>query len=155
MCGLETGSPAGANQRAALTGNLCWQGARLATFYRGTPRQHEPEEADMKRTRHRNSGLRKVCGCPRRQWPKCPHAWRVNYKPKGGPSYRLSLDAHAGKHIASKTEAAKLATGIKAAIDAGAFKTRKEAAAEAATSTRPLATPDAVTLKAFGKTYFD
>jgi hypothetical protein len=32
----KTGSPAGCHQRAALTGNLNEQAARLATFYRGT-----------------------------------------------------------------------------------------------------------------------
>jgi integrase len=109
----------------------------------------------MTKTRHRNGGLRKVCGCPRRQWPKCAHSWYLNYKPRRGPSYRLSLDAHMGKHIAGKTEAAKLANGIKAAIDAGTFKTRREAAADAARAQEAPTTPDAVTLKAFGQTYFE
>jgi integrase/recombinase XerD len=106
-----------------------------------------------KKTRHRNGGLRKVCGCKRRQWPKCEHSWYLNYKPRGGPSYRLSLDAYAGKHIASKTEAAKIANSIKAAIGAGTFKTRREAAVDAAQ--QPASTPDVVTLKAFGQTFLE
>ncbi|MGH9256758.1 MAG: tyrosine-type recombinase/integrase [Vicinamibacterales bacterium] len=107
----------------------------------------------MKKTRHRNGGLRKVCGCPRRQWPKCPHSWYLNYKPRGprgGPSYRLSLDAYVGKHVAGKTEAAKVANGIKAAIDAGTFRTRREQATP--TCSLPEA-PDAVTFWHFGETY--
>jgi integrase len=104
--------------------------------------------------RHRNEGLRKVCGCPRHQWSKCRHGWYVNYKPKGGPSYRVSIDVYAGKHIDSKTEAKKQRTAIKAAIDAGEFKTRKQAAADAKIAGAALpTTPDAVTLKAFGETF--
>jgi integrase len=105
--------------------------------------------------RHRNHGVRKVCRCQRRKWPKCAHGWYLNYQPRGGPNYRLSLDVYAGKHIESKTEAVKLANAIKAAIDAGTFKTRREAAAEAARAQEPPTSPDAVTLKAFGQTYFE
>src|SRR5687768_16658232 len=105
---------------------------------------------DMKKPRHRNGGLRKVCGCPHRGWPKCRHGWHVNYKPKGGPSFRLSIDAHVGRHVESKTEAAKIATAIKAAIDAGTFKTRKQVAADAAARAVQTAagTSDALTLRA-------
>ena len=42
--------------------------------------------------RQRNGGLRKICACPRRQWPKCRHSWYLNFKLRGGPAYRLSLD---------------------------------------------------------------
>ena len=72
-------------------------------------------------TRHQNNGLRKLCTCPRRQWAKCRHAWHLNFKPPGGPSYRLSLDRHLGRHIDSKTEAAREAAAIKADILAGRF----------------------------------
>ncbi len=71
--------------------------------------------------RHQNNGLRKLCRCPRRQWSKCGHAWHLNFKPPGGPSYRLSLDRHLGRHIDSKTEAAREAARIKADILAGRF----------------------------------
>ena len=54
--------------------------------------------------RHRNHGLRKRCRCKRKDWPKCPHGWHLNYKPKGGSQYRLSLDREMGRHIDSKTE---------------------------------------------------
>jgi integrase len=108
----------------------------------------------MKGTRHRNGGLRKVCGCPRRQWPKCRHGWQMNYKPRGGKSYRLSIDAHVGEHVEGKTEAAKIARDVQTAIDAGTFKTRREAAAERATGTPPV-NPAAVTLAAFGQTFLE
>ena len=38
----------------------------------------------MKHGRRHNGGLRKRCGCPRKVWPKCPHSWHFNYKPRGG-----------------------------------------------------------------------
>ena len=31
-------------------------------------------------TRHHNDGLRKICGCPRRQWAKCRHPWHFSFK---------------------------------------------------------------------------
>ena len=58
-----------------------------------------------------------ICACSRLEWSKCGHAWHVNFKPAGGPSYRLSLDREFGRHIDSKTEAAR----IKADILAGRF----------------------------------
>jgi hypothetical protein len=72
--------------------------------------------------RQRNHGLRKICGCRPAAWPKCPHTWHINFKPRGGPHYRLSLDVECGRHIDSKTEAEKVATTIKAAIVAGTFE---------------------------------
>ena len=59
----------------------------------------EKGEQPMTRTRHRNSGLRKRCGCPRKVWPKCPHSWFLNFKPRGGPPYRLSLDRELGRRV--------------------------------------------------------
>ncbi len=72
-------------------------------------------------TRNHNGGLRKVCGCPRRTWAKCPHSWYLNFKPAGGPSYRLSLDKHHGKHIDNKTDAEAEAEKIRIAIREGHF----------------------------------
>ena len=71
--------------------------------------------------RHTNGGIRKICACPRRAWTKCAHPWHFNYKPRGGPSYRFSLDAHLNKHVDSKTDAEAEAALIKAAIKAGTF----------------------------------
>ena len=71
--------------------------------------------------RHQNNGLRKLCGCARRAWSKCGHAWHLNFKPPGGPSYRLSLDRELGRHLDSKTEAAREAARTKADILAGRF----------------------------------
>lgn len=73
------------------------------------------------KTRHVNGGLRKVCGCPRRTWAKCEHGWYLNFKPRGGTSYRLSLDKQANKHIDNKTDAIALAADIRKAIQAGTF----------------------------------
>ena len=76
----------------------------------------------MKPIRHRNGGLRKRCGCPRKAWPKCPHAWYFNFKPRGGGQhYQLSLDAECGRHIDNKTEAETETARIRLAILAGSF----------------------------------
>jgi hypothetical protein len=77
----------------------------------------------MKRVRRRNHGLRKRCGCPRKVWPKCPHSWHFNYKPRGGKPYRISLDRELRRHIDSKTEAQKEAARIRVEIDGGTFRT--------------------------------
>lgn len=99
-------------------------------------------------TRHRNGGLRKVCDCPRRAWPKCPHGWHMNYKVRGGLSYRFSLDSELGRHVASKTEAEHAAEKIRIAIREGTFRRRAEAATVA-----PAATADAIALTDFGQTF--
>ena len=69
---------------------------------------------------HRNGGIRKICGCGRRVWAKCPHPWHLNYRWKG-QGFRLSLDRYAGLHIESKTKAEEVAAEIRKAIRAGTF----------------------------------
>ena len=59
----------------------------------------------MTRSRQRNSGLRKRCGCSRKVWSKCQHGWHINFKQPGGPHYRISLDRELGRHVGTKTEA--------------------------------------------------
>lgn len=76
----------------------------------------------MKRVRRRNTGLRKRCGCLRKVWPKCPHAWHFNYKPRGGTHYRVCLDREINRRIENKTEAEKEAAKIRLAIDGGSFR---------------------------------
>ncbi len=93
--------------------------------------------------RRDNSGLRKVCTCARRTWAKCDHPWHFNFKPRQAqppaewlavlgrdgqprdprkwPGYRLSLDAHFGRKIRSKTEAEALADKLRASMRAGTF----------------------------------
>jgi integrase len=67
---------------------------------------------------HANNGLRKICGCPRRHWPKCPHPWHFSYRWKG-TAYRFSLERHVGRVLSSKTEAQEVAEGLKASIRQG------------------------------------
>ncbi len=105
----------------------------------------------MTRRRHQNNGLRKVCGCPRRTWPKCRHSWYLNYKRRGGLPYRLSLDVEAGTHLAGKTEAAKLANTIRTQIDDGTFRRRGELPPQP----EAPATADAITLTKLGEIYFE
>jgi integrase len=77
---------------------------------------HPPTE------RHQNHGLRKVCDCGHTAWTRCGHGWFLNYKPKGGKAWRLSIDRVVGKHIQAKSDAKIEANKIKAAIDAGTFR---------------------------------
>ena len=71
--------------------------------------------------RRRNNGLRKRCDCPRKAWPKCPHGWHLNFKPRHGPAYRIALDRHLGGHVDSKTAAEEAADAIRKAIREGTF----------------------------------
>lgn len=98
--------------------------------------------------RHQNRGLRKLCDCPRRTWAKCSHSWHFNFKPKGGPSYRFSVDSEAGKHIESKTDAEARADNWRTAIRTGTFRRRADLAAVEATPT-----PETLLLQTFIDTY--
>lgn len=71
----------------------------------------------MKR-RHRNDGLRKVCDCARRNWPKCPHQWHFNFK-WDGRAHRFSLDRYLRRRLTSKSEARKEADRLRTEIRAG------------------------------------
>jgi integrase len=105
-------------------------------------------------TRHHNDGLRKLCDCPRRHWPKCAHPWHFNYKPRGGAPWRFSLDAEIGHHIESKTDAETLAGDIRTAINAGTY-VRTAARRKAAVAAATITTPDAVTLTTFATIYVE
>jgi integrase len=98
-----------------------------------------------RRSRHRNAGLRKRCPCLRKNWPKCPHSWYLNFKPKGGPHHQLSLDAELWRHIDSKAEAQEIADRVRTAIRAGTFRV----APPIVTASAPLAL--AVTFHQFAK----
>ena len=94
-------------------------------------------------------GLRKLCGCSRKNWPKCSHPWHFNYKPRGGKAWRFSLDAEIGQRIESKTEAETLASDIRAAINAGTFvRAADRRKAGAVTPT------DTLSVEQLGATYF-
>jgi integrase len=97
--------------------------------------------------RNRNNGLRKICGCPRRTWAKCPHSWHFGFKPKGGPRYRFSVDSEVGEHVASKTDAEARADAWRSAIRAGTFRRQGEEPAV------PHASTDVITLGSFWRTY--
>ena len=102
--------------------------------------------------RHHNKGLRKLCGCSRRNWPKCAHAWYFNFKPRGGVAYQFSLDVELGEHPKTKEKAQAEADRIRNQIRAGTFvrAAERRKGAEA-----PATTSDAVTLEMFTKTYLE
>ena len=67
--------------------------------------------------RQRNNGLRKLCGCPRREWAKCKHPWHFSFKWQG-VHHRLDLDKHVGEHVDSKSAAIDVAGDLRKAIKA-------------------------------------
>jgi integrase len=71
-------------------------------------------------SRQHNNGLRKICGCPRRGWAKCSHAWHFSFMWKGAP-YRFSLDKQLERHMDSRTAAATEAERIRIEIKEGRF----------------------------------
>src|SRR5262245_52507939 len=115
-----------------------------STSASGDARQSSRGEVRM---RHRNHGLRKRCTCPRKVWPKCSHSWYLNFKPKGGPHYQLSLDREVGRHVDSKSEAQDVAGDIRKAIRDGTFRI------PIAQASPPKSPP--LTFRAFAKIWSD
>src|ERR1700687_4196449 len=70
--------------------------------------------------RNRNHGLRKVCDCGRRHWPKCPHDWHFNFTWRKRV-YRFSLDRKLGRQVSGKTEANREANRLRGGIQSGTF----------------------------------
>jgi hypothetical protein len=107
----------------------------------------------------RNNGLRKICGCRRANWPRCSHTWHFNFKARGGPPYRFSLDAELGRHIDSKTEAETEATKIRLAILGGSFERASDRRArekrEADERAQHIATTHVITLDGYVNIYVE
>jgi integrase len=108
-------------------------------------------------TRHQNHGIRKLCDCRRANWPKCKHAWYLNFKPRGGPAYRFSLDVEAGKHLETKEDAVAEADRIRNEIRDGSFvraadRRKVEAATKAEAEAAAVAA--SITIEQLGETYF-
>lgn len=110
----------------------------------------------MPRTRHRNDGLRKICGCPRATWPRCPHSWHLNFH-YGGHPYRLSLDKEVGRPVISKAEARAEADRIRGEIRAGRFAQRDRSTDDSSGAQRgqPGAVLERLTVAHLLDTYYD
>ena len=70
-----------------------------------------------------NGGLKKRCGCPRRQWAKCVHSWHFGFK-YAGKEHRWSLHKVANKpsgYWMSKSEAEGIRDRLRAQIREGAL----------------------------------
>jgi integrase len=70
--------------------------------------------------RHSNHGLRKICDCPRRAWPKCGHSWHFAFKWQD-THHRFSIDKHVGQHVDRKADAEDIAANLRTQIKAGTF----------------------------------
>ena len=71
--------------------------------------------------RQRNDGLKKRCGCSRRQWSKCAHPWHFGFA-QNGKEYRWSLHKVAGKPVGywmSKSEAEGIRDRLRGEIREG------------------------------------
>jgi integrase len=102
--------------------------------------------------RQKNSGLRKLCDCSRRNWPKCRHSWYFNFKPRGGPAYQFSLDVELDRHLEKKEDAEAEADRIRSEIRAGTFV---RAAERRKAVPAPVTLPDAITWEKFSATYLE
>ncbi len=87
----------------------------------------------------------RFCGCPRRGWAKCPHAWHFNYTWQGTP-HRYSLEKLLGRKVRSKTEAVTEADRLRDAIEAGTFHGPSSAPVPCA--------PERLSLSAFADIFF-
>jgi hypothetical protein len=71
-----------------------------------------------------NDGLKKRCGCPRRQWPKCAHPWHFSFH-HAGVEHRYSLDTIARGRGAqpptSKSESSTWRDRLRNETRAGSF----------------------------------
>lgn len=75
--------------------------------------------------RSNNAGLRKICGCARRSWPKCDHPWHVNIRFRGA-DFRLSLArTFPDRTISTKLEAEAARDELFASIRNGKFRRRR------------------------------
>jgi integrase len=103
-----------------------------------------------RRRYQKNNGFRKVCGCSRKKWPVCPHAYNVNYR-----GVRISLDEEAGRHLEYR-DAQELANTIRGEIDAGTFVSRRKrtVALIRPTLTVPDIDPGGMTVDALADRYF-
>ena len=99
-------------------------------------------------------GVRKLCTCARPRWPKCPHAWYFNFKPRGGLAYRFCLDDEMDPALPKTREVADAtADRIRNEIRAGTFVRAADRRAAAVAVVEAPAAPDAVTVEKFGETY--
>jgi hypothetical protein len=71
--------------------------------------------------RKKNDCIRKRCGCARKNWPKCPHPWHLNFK-HGDVHYRFNLDKEVGRRIEGKGEAEAESERLRTAIREGRFR---------------------------------
>jgi integrase len=82
--------------------------------------------------RQRNDGLRKICRCSLRSWPRCEHPWYFSYKPKGKPRVRVSLHRYKGEHVALLEDAKTIAAELRTAVANGTYPPRVAEPIEAA-----------------------
>ena len=96
-------------------------------------------------TKHRHDGLRKICRCPRRQWPKCGHSYHFAFFHRGVP-HRYSLSRLLGRPVTTYQAARAEADRLRAAIREGTFPPNPAA---------PVPEPVLETLETFAALWFE
>jgi integrase len=94
---------------------------------------------------HRNDGVRKVCRCGRRKWPKCEHGWYFSYRWRG-VCYRFNMERELRRRVKTRAEALREADNLRVAIRDGAFRRPVELAPA-------VTTPEATTFASYADTY--
>jgi len=82
--------------------------------------------------RQRNDGLRKICNCSLRSWPRCEHPWYFSFKPKGKPRVRVSLDRYKGEHVALLEDAKTIAAELRTAVANDTYPPQAQSSRESA-----------------------
>ena len=95
--------------------------------------------------RKRNDGIRKQCGCARKNWPKCRHPWHFNYRRAARSTTASASAARSVARIDGKTEAEAEAERIWTEIRSGTF----QSVGSAPHGTPISAAPDTMTFSAF------
>jgi integrase len=73
------------------------------------------------RSRRKNNGVRKVCGCSAERQRKCPHPFHFNFTPAGQRPIRFSIDEEVSYHVELRSDAEALADHFRDQIRAGTF----------------------------------
>ena len=88
--------------------------------------------------RQRNHGLRKLCTCPRRNWPKCSHSWSISTSNRVVGKHTIQFSTWSSASISRRRKMPKReADRIRSEIREGTFvraADRRKAAADAAAS---------------------
>src|SRR5262245_56354434 len=89
-----------------------------------------PDGTVRELTVHANDGIRKLCACGRRKWPKCAHPYHFNFRWIDG-DYRFSLERRVERVVRKATKRGRLTWVRDLATLGDRIQTKTDAAGEA------------------------